>query len=68
MSNQVISLTGCDGCPLQDVIMPHGYSVFVCCHPSRDGIRHEYSLTELFELCPLKQHSLTIQIEQDATK
>lgn len=65
MSNQVISLTGCDGCPLNDATFPGGEIYFVCCHPRRQVPRIKASLTELFENCPLKQHSLNIQIEQD---
>jgi hypothetical protein len=56
LPTEVVEVTGCDGCPF-DTNLP--LMSKWCSHPN-----HENKGYALFDACPLKKSSLTIQLKQ----
>ena len=58
-------VTGCGGCPmLGSVHVNNQLALLHCNHPKADNSFECQSYAGLMLFCPLKQHSLTIQLAQ----
>jgi hypothetical protein len=57
LPTEVVEVTGCDGCPFSTTLP---LDTEWCSHPN-----HENKGYLLFETCPLKKASLTIQLKHN---
>ncbi len=61
-NTNTITVTGCGDCPME--VGEEGYR----CYAQPNIIGEPYFWAGLFETCPLKTNSLTIQLKQDGTE
>jgi hypothetical protein len=55
--NNTITVTGCGDCPMCIGL----HDIVLCIHPDKEPVM----VSDIFDVCPLKQSTLTIQLKQD---